>query len=59
MFFVVEPDRTVLVELARRIDEGELRPIVGEAFPLEEGREVFEAKQRPGTPGKVVLRVRD
>ena len=59
VFFVVEPDRAVLVELARRIDEGELRPIVGEVLPLRQGREAFEAKRRPGTPGKVVLRVRD
>lgn len=57
--FVVEPDRTMLAELARRIDEGEMRPIVGEVFPLEQGREAFEAKRRPGTPGKVVLRVRN
>ncbi|HEY6581771.1 MAG TPA: NADP-dependent oxidoreductase, partial [Rubrobacter sp.] len=59
VYFVVEPDRTVLAELARRIDEGEMRPIVGEVFPLEQGREAFEAKRRPGTPGKVVLRVRN
>ena len=59
VYFVVEPDRTMLAELARRIDEGEMRPIVGEVFPLEQGREAFEAKRRPGTPGKVVLRVRN
>jgi NADPH:quinone reductase-like Zn-dependent oxidoreductase len=59
VYFVVEPDRTMLAELARRIDEGEMRPIVGEVFPLEQGREAFEAKRRPGAPGKVVLRVRN
>ena len=57
VFFVVEPDRTALTELARLIDAGELRPIVGEAYPLERGREAFGAKRRPGTPGKVILRV--
>jgi NADPH:quinone reductase-like Zn-dependent oxidoreductase len=59
VYFVVEPDRSVLAELARRIDAGEIRPIVGEVFPLEQGREAFEVKRRPGTPGKVVLRVRN
>jgi NADPH:quinone reductase-like Zn-dependent oxidoreductase len=57
VFFVVEPDRAALSELARRIDAGELRSIVGEVFPLEQGREAFEAKWRSGLPGKVVLRV--
>jgi NADPH:quinone reductase-like Zn-dependent oxidoreductase len=57
VFFVVEPDRAALSELARRLDVGELRSIVGEVFPLERGREAFEAKRRSGVPGKVVLRV--
>jgi NADPH:quinone reductase-like Zn-dependent oxidoreductase len=57
VFFVVEPDRAALTELARLIDAGELRPVVGEVYPLERGREAFEAKRRPGVPGKVVLRV--
>src|SRR5215217_562882 len=49
--------RPTLAELARRIDAGELRPVIGEVYPLERGREAFEAKRRPGVPGKVVLRV--
>jgi NADPH:quinone reductase-like Zn-dependent oxidoreductase len=57
IFFIVEPDRTTLAELARRIDAGELRSIVGEVFPLERGREAFEAKRRFVVPGKVVLQV--
>src|ERR687890_796278 len=31
--------------------------LVGEVFPLEHGREAFEAKRRSGVPGKVVLQV--
>src|ERR671933_129419 len=53
VFFVVEPDRAALTELARLVDAGELRPVVGEVYPLERGREAFEAKRRPGVPGKV------
>jgi NADPH:quinone reductase-like Zn-dependent oxidoreductase len=57
VFFVVEPSRPGLVELARRIDAGALRVVVGGTFPLAEGRRAFEAKQDGGVPGKVVLQV--
>jgi NADPH:quinone reductase-like Zn-dependent oxidoreductase len=57
VFFVVEPDRGQLAELGRRIDAGQLRPVVGRVWPLAEGRQAFQAKQRGGLPGKVVLRV--
>ncbi|MQY08521.1 NADP-dependent oxidoreductase [Actinomadura macrotermitis] len=55
-FFIVEPDRAQLAELARLVDEGLLRPQVGAVYPLAEAREAFAAKQR-GVPGKVVLEV--
>ena len=56
-YFVVEPDRAQLNELARLIDEGELRPVVGQVLDLGDGAEAFQAKQGHGIPGKVVLRV--
>lgn len=57
VYFVVEPSHDRLCELTRRIDAGELRPIVGEVLPLERGREAFERKQRGGSAGKTVLAV--
>jgi NADPH:quinone reductase-like Zn-dependent oxidoreductase len=54
-FFVVEPSRPELVDLGRRIVAGDLRPVVGAAWPLNEGRAAFEAKQRGRQPGKSVL----
>lgn len=57
LFFVVEPNRTQLAELDRRIDARELRPVVGAVIPLAQGREAFVAKQRGSSPGKVVLQV--
>jgi NADPH:quinone reductase-like Zn-dependent oxidoreductase len=57
VFFVVEADRGQLAELARRVDAGRLRPVVGRVWPLAEGRQAFQAKQRGGLPGKAVLRV--
>lgn len=58
-YFVVEPARSDLEELARRADASELRPVVGEVFDLPDGRKAFEAKAGGGVPGKVVLRISD
>jgi NADPH:quinone reductase-like Zn-dependent oxidoreductase len=55
VFFIREPSRAQLVELARLTDAGELRPQVGAVYPLEKGREAFVAKDGHGVPGKVVL----
>ena len=57
LFFVVEPNRTQLRELGRRIDARELRPVVGAVMPLAQGRDAFAAKQRGSSPGKTVLQV--
>jgi NADPH:quinone reductase-like Zn-dependent oxidoreductase len=54
-FFVVDAHRQQLIELARRLDAGELKTILGATFPLERGRDAFQAKQAPGIAGKVVL----
>lgn len=57
--FVVEADRRLLAELARSVDAGELRPVLGAVFPLSDGQRAFEAKQGGGVPGKVALCVVD
>ena len=59
VFFVVEANRGQLVELDRRIDAGQLRPIVGDVLPLTRGRDAFERKHGRGIPGKTVLQVDD
>lgn len=54
-FFYVEGNRAgELTELARLIDGGLLRPIVGAVLPLEQAREAYRHGVRRG---KVVLRV--
>jgi len=58
-YFVVEPARSQLEELARRADAGDLRSVVGEVFDLADGSKAFEAKAGRGVPGKVVLRISD
>ncbi|MEO5875940.1 MAG: NADP-dependent oxidoreductase [Streptosporangiaceae bacterium] len=58
MFFIVRPDAAELAELALRVDDGRLRPVVSQTFPLESGRAAFESGRLPHPPGKTVLIVR-
>ena len=51
-FFIVEPDRAQLTELARLVDEGKLRVEVAEVFALEAAAEAYRYGHRRG---KVVL----
>jgi NADPH:quinone reductase-like Zn-dependent oxidoreductase len=55
-YFIVEPSRTQLAEIARLIEGGALRPVVGAVFPLAEAREAYQHKP---VRGKVVIRVVD
>ncbi|KNB52395.1 NADPH:quinone reductase [Streptomyces caatingaensis] len=55
VFFVVEPDRDQLAELAEWVREGRLVPRVGAVRELEQVREAFLGKGK--VPGKTVVRV--
>jgi len=55
-FFIVEPNRTQLEEVARLIDSGALSVVVGAVFPLADGRSAYQCHP---AHGKVVLRVRE
>jgi NADPH:quinone reductase-like Zn-dependent oxidoreductase len=55
LHFVREPSGAQLVELARLVDSGQLRPQVGAVYPLADAREAFRAKSTQGIPGKVIL----
>jgi NADPH:quinone reductase-like Zn-dependent oxidoreductase len=57
-FFVVEPDRDGLTEIARRVDEGSLSPVLGRQSGLSDGPKLLEAKELGRIPGKVSLSVR-
>ncbi|SNS42951.1 NADPH:quinone reductase [Actinomadura meyerae] len=56
VYFIVEPDRGQLAEIAERAEAGRVRAHVGAVYPLAETREAFAAKRR-GVPGKVVIEV--
>jgi NADPH:quinone reductase-like Zn-dependent oxidoreductase len=53
-FFIVEPNRDQLLEIARLIDTAVIRPIVGAVFSMENFRQAYE--QKP-VRGKNVLRI--
>jgi NADPH:quinone reductase-like Zn-dependent oxidoreductase len=53
-FFVVEPSRNQLEEIAWLIDSGAVRPIVGSVYPLAEARQAYQHKP---AHGKAVLHV--
>lgn len=57
IFFVVEPDRTRLADLARRLRDGRLKPIVGSVRTLREAPAAFDPERR--TPGKTIIQVAD
>ena len=56
-YFVVESNREQLIEIARLVDEGFLRPAVDSVFPLSEAPAAFERSLAAGKRGKVVIRV--
>jgi len=58
-YFVVEPNREQLVEIARLVDEGAMRPAIDSVFLLSEAPAAFERAMAGGKRGKVVLRVVD
>ena len=55
LFFIQEFSRAQLIELARLVDEGHLRPQVGAVYPLAEAAEAYSAKAAGGIPGRIVL----
>ena len=59
VFFIVEPSRGQLTEIAQLIDAGRLRPIVEAVFPVAQAREAYERGLREHPRGKLILRVVD
>ena len=55
LFFLVEPDRARLADLAARVRDGRLKPVVGAMLPLAEAATAFAPGKR--IPGKTILQV--
>ena len=59
-FFIIEPNRTQLIEIAHLIDTHELRPpTVAAVFWLAQAREAYARAQQGHLNGKIALRVRE
>lgn len=56
-YFIVEPNREQLAEIAAIADEGGLRPAIDSVYPLSDGAAAFERSMAAGKRGKVVIRV--
>jgi NADPH:quinone reductase-like Zn-dependent oxidoreductase len=55
VFFVVEPDRFRLADLAQRVRDGRLKPRIGAVRPLAEAPAAFAPARR--VPGKTIIQV--
>jgi NADPH:quinone reductase-like Zn-dependent oxidoreductase len=57
VYFVVEPNRSQLAEIAGLLDGGWPPPAIDSVFPLEEAVRAFERTRATDKRGKVVLKV--
>ena len=55
IFFVVEPDRARLADLAQRLRDGRIKPLVGAVRPLSEAPAAFAPDRR--THGKTIIQI--
>jgi NADPH:quinone reductase-like Zn-dependent oxidoreductase len=55
VFFVVEPDRAQLANLAQRVRDGRLKPSVGDIRPLTEAVDAFARRRRAS--GKTIIQI--
>jgi NADPH:quinone reductase-like Zn-dependent oxidoreductase len=55
VLFIQESSRAQLIELARLVDQGHLRPQVGAVYPLAQAAEAYRVKAAGGVPGRIVL----
>ncbi|WP_232327030.1 NADP-dependent oxidoreductase [Herbidospora yilanensis] len=55
LYFVVEPDRVRLADLAQRVRDGRLRLLVGDVRPLAEAAGGWA--RRPAAPGRTIIQV--
>jgi NADPH:quinone reductase-like Zn-dependent oxidoreductase len=58
-YFVVEPNRAQLVELAKLVESGQLRVAIDSTFTLAEAALAFKRSLAAGKHGKVAIEVAD
>jgi NADPH:quinone reductase-like Zn-dependent oxidoreductase len=58
-YFVVEPNRAQLIELAKLLDSGQLRVAIDSTFPLAQAAAAYRRSLASAKHGKVVIQVTD
>jgi NADPH:quinone reductase-like Zn-dependent oxidoreductase len=58
-FFIVEPNRKQLADIASLLDDGQVRSVVDSVVPLSEAPDVYTGKHRRQGRGKVVVAIAD
>jgi len=56
-YVLAQPNGVQLVEIAKLIDAGHVRPTIASVLPLKDARKAHELSQGGDTRGKIVLRV--
>ena len=56
-FVFIKPDAVVLAELAKLIDAGKIKPVVGNVFPLADIKKAHDLSQSGRAKGKIVIKV--
>jgi NADPH:quinone reductase-like Zn-dependent oxidoreductase len=57
IFFIVNGNRGQLDQISTLVNEGKLKPIIAEVFPLAHAGEAFEYGAGTHSPGKIILEV--
>jgi NADPH:quinone reductase-like Zn-dependent oxidoreductase len=57
IYFIVDGNRAQLDQISLLVDEGALKPIIAEVFPLARAHDAFEFGAGTHSPGKIILEV--
>ncbi len=56
-WFFMEPDGAMLTELAKLIEDGIVRPVIDQVYPMEKTTEAYAALKDGHGPGKIVVAI--
>jgi NADPH:quinone reductase-like Zn-dependent oxidoreductase len=56
-FFIVEPNRKQLTEIAELVESGRLTPVVDKVIPLSQAEEAYTGRLTRSGRGKVVVAI--
>lgn len=56
-FVFIKPDAVILTELAKMIDDGKIKPVVGTVFTLDEIKKAHDLSQSGRAKGKIIIKI--